>query len=126
MITVAVTAALIASAVHAAVWVAESFLWRQRAVWRAFGVDSQATADAMTVVLFNQGFYNLFLGLGAATGAVQLARGDSPVLLMFCTAFMVAAALVLLMTSRRLWLGSLVQGAPPAVAFAAGLASIAS
>ncbi|MEX0913856.1 MAG: DUF1304 domain-containing protein [Demequina sp.] len=126
MIAVAVVAGLLAGLVHVLVWVAESFLWRRRAVWRAFGVEDQVTADAMAGVLFNQGFYNLFLGLGAVGGAVQLGMDDSPVLLMFCCAFMVAAALVLLITSRHLWVGSLVQGMPPAVALAAGVSWIMS
>lgn len=124
MMTVAVAAGLLAGAVHVGVWIAESFLWRRRAVWRAFGVEDQATANAMASVLFNQGFYNLFLGLGAVGGAVQLGMGDSPVLLMFSCAFMTAAALVLLITSRQWWIGSLVQGVPPAVALAAGVSWI--
>ncbi|PKQ25151.1 MAG: DUF1304 domain-containing protein [Actinobacteria bacterium HGW-Actinobacteria-4] len=119
MITLAVVAGTLAGALHMGFWVLESLLWHRPAVNRLFGVRDQPNADALAGAFFNQGFYNLFLGLGAVVGAGLVARGDTTVLLWFCSLFMVGAALVLLATSRRMWRGAVIQGLPAVIAIVA-------
>lgn len=122
MTTLAAVAGVIAGALHVGFWVLESLLWKRPAVHRLFGVRDQTSADAMAGVFFNQGFYNLFLGLGAIVGTWFMARGDTAVLLWFSCLFMVGAALVLLATSLRMWRGAVIQGLPALIAIA-GLAA---
>ncbi|MGH8826646.1 MAG: DUF1304 domain-containing protein, partial [Jiangellaceae bacterium] len=67
---------------------------------------------------FNQGFYNLFLAVGAIGGVVILNVGDETVgrtLTLFCCACMAAAGLVLFASERRLWRSALAQSVPPLI-----------
>src|SRR5690606_26296795 len=118
MTALAVAAGVIAGAVHIGFWVIESLMWRRPAVHRLCGIRDQASAGAVAGMGFNQGFYNLFLGLGAIAGAWLVARESTMVLLAFSCIFMVGAALVLLATSRKMWRGAVVQGLPPLLALA--------
>ena len=73
----------------------------------------------MRFALFNQGFYNLFLGCGALVGVAisgELVFSAHDGLLVFCALFMIGAAVVLVASNRRLWTGALVQGGLPLVA----------
>lgn len=124
METLACVLAALAGAVHAAIFVMESLLWSRPAVWRRFGVRDAATAEANRLLMFNQGFYNLFLGVAAVTGAVLVLVGRPgpgwPVLVLAC-ACMVGAAVVLWTRGRRYRRAALVQGAVPSLALLAAL-----
>jgi putative membrane protein len=79
-------------------------------------------AGIVRLFAFNQGFYNLFLALEVAAGLAALHLGHpgaGHALVGFACASMLGAALVLVSSSRRFWVGALVQGLPPAVALAA-------
>lgn len=119
MTTAAVVLASVAALLHVVFFALESLLWGREPVWRLFGVRSADDAKAQEGVFFNQGFYNLFLAVGAAVGAVMVARGDSAVLFVYACAFMVAAGLVLLVRFPSLWRGAVAQAVPPALALAA-------
>lgn len=123
MLTLALTAAAVAAAIHVIFFVMESLLWRRRAVWSQF-VDSQQDAETARPIMWNQGFYNLFLALGAFTGIALMAL-DAPrqetgaALVAFTCASMLGAALVLATTGRRYASGAALQGIPPLVALVA-------
>lgn len=122
--TVAYVAAIAAGLIHVGIFVLESVLWRRPAVHRLFGVRSLDEAETNAFALLNQGFYNLFLALGAFAG-VLLAVGDDPsgVPILFFTCLMMAMAAAVLVISRRsLWRGSVIQGAAPMIALVALLA----
>ena len=53
----------LAAMMHVYIFLMESVWWTRPATWKRFGVASQADAN-------NQGFYNLFLGIGALIGLV--------------------------------------------------------
>lgn len=99
----------------------ESVLFRREDVWRRF-VDSREAADAVRPVMCNQGFYNLFLAIGAGVGALLLAIGGERcvaglTLVGFACASMVGASIVLLATDhRRFRTAALVKGVPALVA----------
>jgi putative membrane protein len=74
--------------------------------------------DAVTLksMAFNQGFYNLFLAIGATAGILLLILGSTAAgaaLVFLAAGSMVAAALVLVVSSPRLFRAALVQGALP-------------
>ncbi|GIG53297.1 DUF1304 domain-containing protein [Demequina activiva] len=116
MITAAAVLVMLAGLAHVGFFVAESLLFRRPAVHRLFGARDAETARIQAPVFVNLGFYNLFLGLGAITGAAMLLASGAMALALFASLFMVGAAAVLVATSRRLWRGALVQGLLPAVA----------
>lgn len=109
----------IAGLFHIAIFVLESVLWSRPSIWRRFGVRSQAEADVVAPMAFNQGFYNLFLAAGSLVGVVlvwlgSLAQAGVAVAL-FAAASMTLAALVLVLSNRRLARAAAMQGALPFV-----------
>jgi putative membrane protein len=106
----------IAVLLHGYIFVMESITWRQPATWKRFGVRTQADADTTRPMAFNQGFYNLFLAIGAALGLVLLWTGATAAgaaLVFLGAGSMVAAALVLVVSSPRLARAAAIQGAAP-------------
>ncbi|MFT4136849.1 DUF1304 domain-containing protein [Microbacterium sp.] len=118
-------AAALAALLHVYIFVMESVQWSQPRIWRRFGVADQDAADSVRPMAFNQGFYNLFLAIGAVLGLVLFAAGAPDTvadvagrtLLLFSLGSMTAAALVLLMTGRRYVRAALFQGTLPLVGF---------
>lgn len=114
----------IAGVIHIGFFVMESVLWRRPAVHRIFGVTDAEHADAMAFALYNQGFYNLFLAIGAFVGVVyssDIVTRSHDELLVYTALFMIGAALVLYVGDRRLIRGALVQGGPPLLALVVAL-----
>lgn len=117
----------VAALIHVLIFVLESVTWSAPRTWRRFGVTSQQDADVVRPTAFNQGFYNLFLAIGAVVGIVLLA---TPValagfgVLLFAVASMLAAALVLVLSSPALWRAAATQGTVPLVALILLVASV--
>jgi len=138
--------ASIAALLHIFFWVLESLRWRQPATWRRFGAASQAEADLIAPMAFNQGFYNLFLAAGALVGVgLSIAARLHPVsgwtaytaaphgiavgfgatlrhpevagtLIVFTMLCMGGAAAVLVLSNRAMARAALIQGAAPTLA----------
>lgn len=124
MTTIGLFFAALAALVHVYIFVLESLRFDDPATHRVFGVATPEQAEHVRPWALNQGFYNLFIGLGAALGVFlcafnrhgTIAYGRGTTLALFCCAFMLAAALVLRLTDRRKAKAALVQGFAPAVA----------
>jgi len=118
MTAVALVFAALAALLHGYIWVMESLTWTSPRTRATFGT-SQAEAEATKELAFNQGFYNLFLALVTAGGIIAFAADDDRVgaTLVFTGAgSMVAAGLVLLLSSPDKARAALTQLALPAVA----------
>nr|WP_281497203.1 DUF1304 domain-containing protein [Ornithinimicrobium sp. F0845] len=105
---------------HGYIFWMESLAWTRPAVWRRFGIREQETAETIRPMAYNQGFYNLFLGLGAAAGVALFLTGSETAgrtLVLFTTGCMVAAAAVLLSTGRSYLVAALTQGTLPLIGF---------
>ncbi|MEU7908554.1 DUF1304 domain-containing protein [Actinoplanes sp. NPDC049118] len=129
MTTLALAAAIVAALIHVLVFCLESLWFHHPRVYRRFQVNSAEELAATRAFAFNQGFYNLFLALGAFVGVMLVAAGPvtmdtaGRVLLTFVCASMAGAGLVLLATDRRMIRAALIQAVPPASALLAlGLA----
>src|SRR6478609_7074663 len=88
----------LAALLHGYIFLMESVWWTRPSIWKRFGVADQAQADATRPMAYNQGFYNLFLGVGAAVGLVLVWAGlvdAGRALVLFSTACMALAAVVL-------------------------------
>ncbi|MFC8734191.1 DUF1304 domain-containing protein [Luteimicrobium sp. NPDC057192] len=106
----------LAALLHLYIWWMESVAWRRPVFWRRFGLASQADADTTAPLAYNQGFYNLFLALGAALGVVlywSASQAAGFALALFCAGSMVAAAGVLLSTGRERLRAAATQGTLP-------------
>src|SRR5581483_2445214 len=116
-------AALVAGLVHTMIFVMESLAFRRPSVQRSFGVSSGDLA-AVRPWAFNQGFYNLFLAVGALGGLV-LAHAGRPgagrAVVLFACGCMLGAAVVLVASNRRMARAAAVQGLAPLVALLAAL-----
>jgi putative membrane protein len=106
----------LAAVLHLYIWWMESVAWRRPVVWRRFGLASQTDADTTAPLAYNQGFYNLFLAIGAALGVVlywTASEAAGFALAVFATGSMVAAAAVLLSTGRERLRAAATQGILP-------------
>ncbi|WP_155370260.1 DUF1304 domain-containing protein [Catellatospora vulcania] len=123
MNVVAQVFAVLAGLLHVLIFTMESVLFRRPQVHGRFRVRSQ-DLDAVRPWAFNQGFYNLFLALGALGGVVAVHTGHAAVgsaVALFGCACMLGAAVVLVATDRRMARAAVIQGLTPLVALAAAL-----
>jgi len=110
----------LAALLHGYIFLMESVWWTRPAIWKRFGVADQAAADTTKPMAYNQGFYNLFLGLGAGLGLVLYWAGSTvagTTLVLFTTACMALAAAVLTTTGRGYLRAALIQGTLPLIGF---------
>jgi putative membrane protein len=107
----------IAALIHLMIFFMESVLWSRPAVWKRFGMASQQDADTVKSMAYNQGFYNVFLAIGAGVGLVMLGSSNwsqgGIALAIFASASMVLAAVVLITSSPKLARAALIQGLAP-------------
>src|SRR5690606_19302793 len=119
--------AIIAALVHVFIFALESVLWAKPSTWKKFGLRSQADADLMESMAFNQGFYNLFLALGTFVGLLLLVWGN-PIagkwVMLVSLSSMVLASLVLLISNRKMWPAVLLQGVAPLLGIVFLLAAV--
>lgn len=124
MTSIAAGLAVLAGILHVLIFVMESLRFGEPAIWRRFGVRTQADALILKPMALNQGFYNLFLAIGAFLGGWQFTLGNPIVgrtLILFACGSMLAAALVLVISNPRLARAALIQGAIPLLAVIATL-----
>ena len=117
MVVIAVVFGVLSGLLHIQFWLLEAVWWRQERIWKRFGIKSQDQADGLAFNMINQGYYNLFLGIGAVVGAILLAV-DVPgrtTLLGYCCLFMVGAGLVLFVSRRSMARAALIQAVPPLI-----------
>lgn len=127
MIAIGLTLAGLAALIHVGIFFMESLAWQTPRVRRIFGT-SEESARATKLLAFNQGFYNLFLAVAVVLGIVFWATGHQTAgatLVFVGSGSMVAAAIVLICSSKGAGAAALVQGLLPAlgiIALAVGLA----
>ena len=117
MLILACAAAALAALLHGYIFVLESLRWEHPATRRTFGTTAE-TAAVTAPLAYNQGFYNLFLGVGTLVGVALVPSGGRDAglaLVLFGTGSMLAAALVLLLSDRSKTRAAVVQGLFPAL-----------
>jgi putative membrane protein len=110
----------LAAALHVLFFVMESVVFMRPDVHRRFGLRTREEAELVRPMAYNQGFYNLFLAVGAVVGLVWAAGDGSDTggtaVAGFACAVMLGAAVVLVTTGRRFLPAAMVQGVPPLLA----------
>lgn len=126
MVTVGLVLVALAALLHVYIFWLESFAWTGPRGRATFGTTPEEAA-ATREMAYNQGFYNLFLALVAGGGVVVLAAGGTTVgatMAFVGAGSMVAAALVLLVSSPDKARAAISQGTLPllgVLALAVGL-----
>jgi len=117
MPTITLALAALAGLLHVYFFVLETLVFRTRG-FRVFGVP-RADVETVAFSMYNQGFYNLFLGLGVLVGVVGSGRGWDPqgsTLVVYGCLFMLGAALVLVIAKPAMARGAAIQGVLPLLA----------
>ncbi len=108
----------LAALLHVYIWVMESLTWTSARTRKTFGI-SEEEALATKELAFNQGFYNLFLAIitavGIAIGGFGC-YGAATALIFAGTGSMLAAAIVLLVSSPDKARAAITQGILPLIA----------
>jgi putative membrane protein len=109
----------IAGLIHLFIFLLESVLWNRPSTWKRFGVKNQDEADVLRPMAYNQGFYNVFLALGAGAGLVMLASSNvqqaGAALSIFVLLSMLLASVVLLFSNPKLARAAALQGVAPLI-----------
>jgi putative membrane protein len=106
---------VIAGVFHVFVFAMESLLFRKPSTYRRFLVKDDTEMAAARPWAFNQGFYNLFLAVGALGGLIW--GGDKGhAIALFACACMAGAGVVLVASDRRMVRAAATQAVPPIVA----------
>jgi putative membrane protein len=109
----------IAGLIHVVIFLLESVLWNRPSTWKRFGLTTQGDAETLRPMAFNQGFYNVFLALGAFAGLVMLASSSvhqaGAALSIFVLLSMLLASIVLLVSNPKLARAAATQGAAPLI-----------
>jgi len=110
--------AVLAALLHVYIWVMESLTWTSARTRATFGT-TQEEALATKELAFNQGFYNLFLAVVTFVGTVLYGLeyfGVGLALVFAGAGSMLAAALVLLLSSPDKARAAITQGILPLIA----------
>ncbi|WIE72777.1 DUF1304 domain-containing protein [Curtobacterium sp. MCJR17_020] len=111
--------AVLAGLVHVYIWFLESIIWTSPRARKVFGIATETEADATRSLAFNQGFYNLFLAIGAILGVALVLAGNTATgwtLVVFSTASMLGAAVILVGSGRKYLNSAFKQGTLPLIA----------
>ena len=115
MVITALVFGVLAALTHGYIFLMESLWWSTPRVRATFGT-TEAEAKATKELAFNQGFYNLFLGIAVALSVVLHFLGQPAIaatLLLTGAGSMLLAATVLLLSSPDKKSAALKQGTFP-------------
>lgn len=120
--TAAAVFIVLASLLHVLIFAMESLFWSRPAVHGRFGVTDSQAAEILRPMAYNQGWYNLFLAIGAVLGLVLSGSSDAATsaagtgMAWLAIGSMLAAALVLVASNRAMFRAAAIQGTLPLVA----------
>jgi putative membrane protein len=115
MNTLSILFAFLAALIHVYIFALESLLWNKTKTRKLFGVKDETHFQNTQALAFNQGFYNLFLAIAIVAG---FAMGDAgKILVRYAMASILAAALVLICSNRKMIRAAFIQGAPAILYF---------
>ena len=118
MVILASVFAVLAALLHVLFFAYESLLFERPEVHARFRTRTE-DVPAVNPWAYNQGFYNLFLAVGALVGVVLALAGQEAVglaLVLLACGSMLAAAVVLVTTDRAMARAAATQGTFPLLA----------
>ncbi|KRD41247.1 epimerase [Cellulomonas sp. Root930] len=126
MIIAASVFAVLAALLHVLFFAYESVLFERPDVHARFRTRTE-DVPAVKPWAYNQGFYNLFLAIGALVGAGLALAGEETVglaLILLACGSMLTAALVLVATNRAMARAAATQGTFPLLAVVLSVAAL--
>ncbi|WP_315095015.1 DUF1304 domain-containing protein [uncultured Cellulomonas sp.] len=126
MVILASVLAVLAALLHVLFFAYESVLFERPEVHARFRTRTE-DVPAVQPWAYNQGFYNLFLAVGTLVGAGLALAGQETVglaLVLFGCGSMLAAAIVLVVTDRRMVRAAATQGLFPLLAVVLAVAAL--
>lgn len=109
---------IVMAAIHVYIFCLEAIWWGKPSTNRMFGV-TDANAQVLRPLMFNQGFYNLFLAIALLVGFLWSSRPGSEVqaqtLKDYASLSILGAALVLWLSDPKLLRAVAFQGGPAAI-----------
>lgn len=126
MVIAGLVLAGIAALLHGYIFYLESIAWTSDRARATFGT-TPAEAETTKSLALNQGFYNLFLAVGAALGIILFASGAEAIgltLVFVGVGSMLAASVVLIVTSPSKASAAVKQGLVPLLAVIALLVGV--
>lgn len=127
MLIVSIVGAALAAALHVYIFYMESLAWRGPRARATFGPATAADVEVTAPLALNQGFYNLFLAVTTVIGivfALKSSSGIGEALMLVGTGSMLAAALVLFVSTPGKRRAAITQGAFPLIAVVATVISL--
>ncbi|SDX32409.1 putative membrane protein [Arthrobacter sp. yr096] len=127
MILASLIFATIAALLHVYIFTMESITWTKPATWKRFSLTTQADAETTKSLAYNQGFYNLFLAIGALVGIIAVWAGAPQVgwtLVFSSCGSMLLAALVLAASGKKYLRAATLQGTTPLLAVVLGVLAV--
>ncbi|MCR1162308.1 DUF1304 domain-containing protein [Paenarthrobacter sp. UW852] len=127
MILASLIFALIAALLHVFIFTMESITWTKPSTWKRFSLTSQADAETTKPLAYNQGFYNLFLAIGALIGIIAVWAGAPQVgwtLVFSSCGSMLLAAMVLAASGKKYLRAATTQGITPLLAVVLGVLAV--
>ncbi|WP_349269076.1 membrane protein [Mycolicibacterium parafortuitum] len=118
MLTAGLIVAVLAAVLHGYIFVMESLTWTSPRTRAVFGMTAEE-AESTRLLAFNQGFYNLFLGIVTIVGVLAAFSGATAVgvaLVFAGVGSMLAAAVVLVASARDKARAAVSQGLFPFLA----------
>ncbi len=118
MLTAGLIVAVLAAVLHGYIFVMESLTWTSPRTRAVFGMTAEE-AESTRLLAFNQGFYNLFLGIVTLVGVLAAFSGATAVgvaLVFAGVGSMLAAAVVLVASARDKARAAVSQGLFPFLA----------
>lgn len=132
MQVIALIFAVLAAGLHVYIFVMESITWTTPKTRATFNIPSLEQANITKPLAYNQGFYNLFLAIGALIGILFVGFSNSYgsvivgwTLLFTACGSMLLAALVLAQTGGKSVRSGIIQGTTPLLAILFGLLAVA-
>jgi putative membrane protein len=116
--------AVLAAVIHVYIFALESLLWNKSKTRKLFGIRDEAQFLATKSLAFNQGFYNLFLAVTIAASfftayftEYSASAEIGAWLRHFALGSILAAAIVLFFSNRKMIRAVIIQGAPALLYF---------
>ena len=117
----------LAGCLHILIFVMESILFTNEAVYSRFLVTSAEHASMVELFAYNQGWYNLFLAIAAIVGVILSGKWIKHVgetLALYACLSMLGAAVVLMFSAPGMGRAAVIQGVFPLIAIGLFLMSV--
>jgi len=106
--------AILSGVFHFVFFLLESVFLKKPRVYHIFGFG-ESDLPRVSILMLNQGVYNLFLSSGIFYAAFVYAREQRIDILVYLSLYMVGAAVTLLVSRPGMYRGAMIQGVPPLI-----------